>query len=325
MRQRMERWLLRVGFVLAVVGVFVPRDVLEPILQSAASFPTAVKSFTTKASGDKVQAAHVNDLQDEVTAIEQDLVNGMSRVRLGASTLTIASDAVTATKSLHAVDTEGAAATDNLSTISAGSGVGSGHLLTLYAANAARVVTVKDSVGNITLAGGDFSLDSAKKSILLRYDGTNWVEVSRASLPGLVGTTTNDSAAAGYVGQEIISTVTRAGGATIALTTTVAANITSVSLTAGDWDVSGFIGFATGTTTNMTLADGSISTVSATAGIPLFHVNTQGVTQAADSFVWMAPQRVSLSATTTYYLVGSATFGSSTVSAYGTLRARRMR
>lgn len=37
----------------------------------AASFPTAVKSFTTKLTGDTIQAAHVNDMQDEITAIEQ--------------------------------------------------------------------------------------------------------------------------------------------------------------------------------------------------------------------------------------------------------------
>lgn len=174
MRRRLS---LLVGLAV-LVGIALNFDA---VLRSAASFPTAIKSFTTKNSGDKVQAAHVNDLQDEVTALEQDLINGMSRVRLSSSTLTLASDAVTATKSLHAVDTEAAAATDNLSTISAGSGVGSGHLLTLYAANVARVVTVKDATGNIQLAGGDFALDTAKKSLLLRYDGTNWVEVSRAS------------------------------------------------------------------------------------------------------------------------------------------------
>ena len=42
----------------------------------AASYPTSVKSFTTKASDDTIQAAHVNDLQDEVTAIETALLSG---------------------------------------------------------------------------------------------------------------------------------------------------------------------------------------------------------------------------------------------------------
>jgi len=35
-----------------------------------ASFPGAIKTFTTKADGDVILAAHVGDLQAEVTAIE---------------------------------------------------------------------------------------------------------------------------------------------------------------------------------------------------------------------------------------------------------------
>ena len=40
----------------------------------AASYPTTAKAFTTKATGDTYQAAHINDLQDEVTAIETALL-----------------------------------------------------------------------------------------------------------------------------------------------------------------------------------------------------------------------------------------------------------
>jgi len=43
----------------------------------AASYPTSVKTFSTKATNDVIQAAHVNDLQDEVTAIETGLLNGL--------------------------------------------------------------------------------------------------------------------------------------------------------------------------------------------------------------------------------------------------------
>ena len=40
----------------------------------AATFPGGVKSFTTKTDGvDKINAAHINDIQDEVTAIETEL------------------------------------------------------------------------------------------------------------------------------------------------------------------------------------------------------------------------------------------------------------
>jgi hypothetical protein len=43
-----------------------------------ASYPTSVKTYTTKNNGDSIQAAHVNELQDEVTAIETDLIKTWS-------------------------------------------------------------------------------------------------------------------------------------------------------------------------------------------------------------------------------------------------------
>ena len=39
-----------------------------------ASYPTSSKSFTTKNTGDTIQPAHVNDAQDEITAIETNLL-----------------------------------------------------------------------------------------------------------------------------------------------------------------------------------------------------------------------------------------------------------
>ena len=48
-----------------------------------ASYPTSAKSFTTKNTNDTNQAAHVNDLQLEVTAIETDLIAGLPAARGG--------------------------------------------------------------------------------------------------------------------------------------------------------------------------------------------------------------------------------------------------
>lgn len=44
-------------------------------VQTAASYPGGVKSFTTKSTADIIQATHINDLQDEVVAIEQALLS----------------------------------------------------------------------------------------------------------------------------------------------------------------------------------------------------------------------------------------------------------
>ena len=39
----------------------------------AATFPGGVKVFTTKQAGDQIASAHINDLQDEVVAVETEL------------------------------------------------------------------------------------------------------------------------------------------------------------------------------------------------------------------------------------------------------------
>ena len=57
-----------------------------------ASYPTSVKSFTTKNNGpgNTIDASHINDLQSEVTAIETDLIAGLpvGRGGIGVTTLT---------------------------------------------------------------------------------------------------------------------------------------------------------------------------------------------------------------------------------------------
>lgn len=175
----------------------------------AASYPTSPKSFTTKldGAGNKIFAAHVNDLQDEVTAMETALVTtgvahglkpsvagaqdlgsaslpwGTVRTRAvqldAVSTLTIAAGVVTVTRSSHALETESAAATDDLDTLTA-TGLTDGFLLVLRAANVAHVVTLKDGTGNLLL-NGDCPLSSTDRTITLQYDGTNWRELARST------------------------------------------------------------------------------------------------------------------------------------------------
>jgi len=71
--------------------------------------------------------------------------------------------------------------------------------------------------------------------------------------PGqLPGTTTNDNASAGNVGQYITSSVASPG--TSVGTTGSTVNITSILLTAGDWDVHGNVCFNLSGTTATNLA-----------------------------------------------------------------------
>lgn len=88
------------------------------------------------------------------------------------TTLTISSGAVTVTGGHHVVDTEGAAATDDLTTLS---GMADGQVVFIRAASSDRVVTIKHAVGNIRLNGGiDFALDTPQKGVLFVASG-GWV------------------------------------------------------------------------------------------------------------------------------------------------------
>jgi hypothetical protein len=60
-----------------------------------ASYPTAVFSPTSKNSGDTIQAAHVNDVQAEITAVEDALKNGIAHaVTISTGGLTVSTGSV---------------------------------------------------------------------------------------------------------------------------------------------------------------------------------------------------------------------------------------
>lgn len=140
------------------------------------------------------------------------------------------------------------------------------------------------------------------------------------------GTVTNDNAAAGYVGEAVTSTV--ASAAAVALTSTIWANVTSISLTAGDWDVSGMVGFKPDPTTGLYFLIGGIGLDSASSLPELDRaiVMPGGIVSPYVSLQMVVPQkRLSLAATTTVYLVVDGAFDTSTLGAFGTLTARRVR
>jgi hypothetical protein len=80
------------------------------------------------------------------------------------------------------VDTESAAASDDLDTITSGF---DGQTIILRSEANARDVVVKHDTGNIKLVGGaDFTLNNSLDSITLSYDAGNtaWTEISRADV-----------------------------------------------------------------------------------------------------------------------------------------------
>lgn len=148
--------------------------------------------------------------------------------------------------------------------------------------------------------------------------------ITPQSTGGIVGTTTNDSANVGSVGE--FPTPTNLTG--VSLTSSTAANVASISLTAGDWDVSGVVRFNPGgsaTTSNMSAG---ISTTSATFGaFGTFYANTVpfGSTSGVPNTMGTPSVRISVATTTTVYLVSLCTFSASTMTSDGLIRARRVR
>jgi len=139
----------------------------------------------------------------------------------------------------------------------------------------------------------------------------------------IVGEPSSGNAAAGEIGEYLIAT---ASG--VALTTAAAKNITSITLTPGDWDVScSAIIIGTGSTTFQTSQMG-ISTVSATLpGTPdaITSMSFAAFTAMYYIPVSVTPTRISVSVNTVVYAVGYATFAAATASANAALRARRVR
>lgn len=152
---------------------------------------------------------------------------------------------------------------------------------------------------------------------------------SSTSRGQLFGSTTNDAATAGNIGEFITSTVTKASP--VALVNGTSKTITSISLTAGDWDVFVMGGFTGAAGTTVFHLNSSISTTtdteSTTEGRFANYVNGGGAIFGNGDPILNAivPTRISLSSTTTVYLVANASFLTSTCSGYGIISARRVR
>lgn len=152
--------------------------------------------------------------------------------------------------------------------------------------------------------------------------------IKPSSTAGIIGTTAGDTANAGSIGEVISSDIPL--GSAAALTTNTPANITSVSLTAGDWVCSGTAGFLQTSTTTLTSINAGTNTTSAT--LPpteqggYSSINTSFASGSAFANVLTVGEQIyNLTATTTVYLVGKAVFSASTESAYGKLSCTRFR
>jgi hypothetical protein len=101
-------------------------------------------------------------------------------------------------------------------------------------------------------------------------------------------------------------------------------------LTAGDWDVDGYVYFFPANTTTVTLTAGYLSLVTNTTDTTTGRFSQHLLATATGNgtnFLTepLAPYRFSLSSTTSIFLVAFSNFATSTSTAFGIIRARRVR
>ena len=182
------------------------------------------------------------------------------------------------------------------------------------------------TIASKTGTGSTFATNTSPTLITPVLGAASATSVSFSSTTGVIGTTTNDNAAAGSVGDFQSSLVT--SGSPVTATNNTAIDITSKSLTAGDWDVWGNVNMVTAGT-NPTIFIGWLSQTSATLPDQSLYAGIQAsattVAIAAGTGFAAPGIRVSIASTQTVYLSTycSNSVGNSTVC--GNLYARRRR
>lgn len=190
------------------------------------------------------------------------------------------------------------------------------------------------------------TLDTAGSGNVFKINGTgisavtgtgSVVLATAPTITNMVGVATNSNAAAGAIGEEQEGTTS--SGAAVTLTSGVTSNVTSiVALGAGDWDIGGLVYLVPGAVTTVvtnftsTITTTTAQTTSAVLGATVSQGfgTTAGMTMNAalvPNYITQAipPIRISLATPTTYFLTTTWTGSSTAPSAYGILRARRMR
>ncbi len=211
------------------------------------------------------------------------------------------------------------------------------------------ISTLRNSGGNGVLELVGTSAGPAEKAAQLFADGSGNFTLYTNATPGtlgtpaltvgpggnisllgvtaLKGTTTNDNAAAGNVGEFLNATV--GSGGAVGLTAGVLLSVTSLSLTPGDWDVQGAAVFTqTSGTTATDFIVGISNSTGGWDGGETSYARTGFLTSNATILTATLPaasRRISISTTTSIHLLVRGTFSGGTLTVFGNINARRVR
>ncbi len=277
------------------------------------------------------------------TALTPTLQNGAIKIASGTiqnlniSTITVGTSFNANSHRLTSVSTP--TATTDAATKGYVDSLGSGSTNYIQNGSTAQSATFNVSSGTVTnftaTASTSTNLNStnfvATASTITTLNVTNAIttlSITTATITHLVGTTTNDNATAGTVG-EYLSSYTQG----VAATTSNMIAISTITLTAGDWDVSAN---CLASPNSGTVAFTAVTCyVGATAGNNTTGMNIgdnecepspSNVNNANSNISCAIPAvRVSVTGSTPYYLKIRANWATSTVNLYGRISARRVR
>lgn len=178
------------------------------------------------------------------------------------------------------------------------------------------VISSTNSTAVITGAGSVTYSD-------ISFSNTGNIINTTTKTGGLLPGSRNTAPTTGYLGEQVRSAV--ASGSAVSVPLSTATNITSISLTSGVWDVTG-IGSIIGTPTTPSLFAVSVSTTSATNGTTGDNavISTAYPTASSNSTATVPAWRLTISATTTVYLVIQFNAVSGTMTGYGRISATRV-
>lgn len=192
---------------------------------------------------------------------------------------------------------------------------------TLTFPSTSKTIAAND-LSNVTLSGD--CTNSSAAVTCTKTNGSSFTSLATAAVGQIPGTTTNDDASAGNVGENSRTTATG-----VSLTNNTTANIvTSPSLGAGDWNCYGAVSFNPAGTTTVSVVLAATNTTSATlptdpdesfAGFVATF--STGVRQR----VAVPPKRYTFTTPSTVKLVAQSSFATSTMTADGALVCRRPR
>ncbi|MEN4830058.1 hypothetical protein [Pantoea vagans] len=171
-------------------------------------------------------------------------------------------------------------------------------------------------VAAYTPLSGELVLDTTTNKL---YAGDGSTAGGNQIVASRKGVTDGTDAATGELGEIISNT---ASG--VSITTATETNLTSITLSAGDWEVEA-VARADTSTAPITLIWASINTASATmAGFP-YATQLSIPSSQSNQQIPTPRRRLTLTASTVIYLVAQVTFASGTVTGQGFIKARRVR